>query len=74
MTMVMLVSATMRVGGYADFGFYAGPTLILLALGLPLIAIGSWFGNHLVRRLDPRVFGLCVVALVLMSGTVLLLK
>jgi hypothetical protein len=74
MTMVMLVSATMRVGGYADFGFYARPTLILLALGLPLIAIGSWLGTHLVRRLNPRIFGLCVVALVLMSGTVLLLK
>jgi hypothetical protein len=74
MTMVMLVSATMRVGGYADFGFYARPTLVLLALGLPLIAIGSWLGTHLVRRLNPRIFGLCVVALVLMSGTVLLLK
>jgi uncharacterized protein len=74
MTMVMLVSAMMRVGGYADFGFYAGPTLTLLALGLPLIVIGSWLGNHLVSRLDPRVFGLCVAGLVLMSGAALLLK
>jgi len=74
MTMVMLVSASLRVGGYADFGFYARPTLILLALGLPMIAVGSWLGTHLVRRLNPRLFGLGVTALVLMSGTVLLLK
>ncbi len=74
MTMVMLVSSMMRVGGYADFGFYAGPTLTLLALGLPMIVIGSWLGNHLVRRLNPRIFGLGVTGLVLMSGTVLLLK
>jgi uncharacterized membrane protein YfcA len=39
-----------------------------------MIVIGSWLGNHLVRRLNPRVFGLCVTGLVLMSGTVLLLK
>jgi hypothetical protein len=74
MTMVLLVSSMLRVGGYADFGFYAGPTLTLLALGLPLIVIGSWLGSHLVRHLNPRVFGLCVAGLVLMSGTVLLLK
>ena len=74
MTMVLLVSSMMRVGGYADFGFYAVPTLMLVALGLPMIVIGSWLGHHLVRRLDPRVFGLCVAGLVLLSGAALLLK
>lgn len=74
MTMILLISSMLRVGGYADFGFYAGPTLTLLALGLPLIVIGSWLGTHLVRRLDPRVFGLCVAGLVLISGAALLLK
>jgi hypothetical protein len=74
MTTVMLVSASMRVVGYAGFGFYAGSTLTLLVLGLPLIVVGSWLGSHIVRRLDPRVFGLCVAGLVLLSGTALLLK
>lgn len=74
MTTVMLVSSMMRVGGYADLGFYARPTLTLLGLGLPMIVIGSWLGNHLVRRLDPRVFGLCITGLVLMSGAALLVK
>jgi uncharacterized protein len=74
MTTVMLVSSTMRVVGYAGFGFYQGSTLALVALGLPLIVIGSWLGGHVVRRLDPRVFGLCIAGLVLLSGTALLLK
>jgi len=74
MTTIMLVSSTMRVVGYASFGFYAGSSLTLLALGLPLIAVGSWLGNHIVRRLNPRVFSLCVAALVLLSGAVLVLK
>ncbi|HEY1797564.1 MAG TPA: sulfite exporter TauE/SafE family protein [Stellaceae bacterium] len=74
MTMVMLVSSTLRVGGYADFGFYAGPTLTLLAVGLPLIVIGSWLGSHFVTRLNPRVFSLCVGGLVMLSGVALLLR
>ena len=74
MTMVLLVSSMLRVGGYADFGFYAGPTLTLLALGLPLIVVGSWLGNHIVSRLNARIFGFCIAGLVLLSGTALLLK
>lgn len=74
MTTVLLISSTMRVAGYASLGFYAGPILRLVALGLPLIVVGSWLGNHVVRRLDPRVFGLCIAALVLLSGAALLLK
>jgi hypothetical protein len=74
MTTVLLVSSMLRVGGYADFGFYAGPTLVLVALGLPMILIGSLLGNYLARRLDHRIFGLCVAGLVLLSGAALLLK
>jgi uncharacterized protein len=74
MTTVMLVSAAARIVGYASFGFYGGPTLMLLAFGLPLIAIGSWLGDRLAHILNPRRFSFLIGGLVLMSGVALLFK
>jgi uncharacterized membrane protein YfcA len=74
MTTVMLVGGTVRIAGYAGFGFYRGASLALLALGLPLVGIGSWLGDWLARRIEPRLFSFFVGGLVLLSGAALLLK
>jgi uncharacterized membrane protein YfcA len=74
MTTAMLVGGTARIAGYASFGFYGGPTLALLAFGLPLVGIGSWVGDRLVHSLDPRLFSFFVGGLVLLSGAALLLR
>jgi uncharacterized membrane protein YfcA len=36
--------------------------------------IGSWLGDRVIRRLDPRRFGRLVGGLILLSGIALLLK
>jgi uncharacterized protein len=74
MTTGMLVSGTARIAGYAGLGLYRGSTLALLAVGLPLASVGSWLGDRLVRRIDPRLFSVGVGGLILLSGLALLLR
>lgn len=74
MSTILLVSTSIRIAGYASFGFYSTATLELLAIGLPLVFIGSWLGDHVARRLNPRTFGTLVGGLVLVSGVALLIK
>jgi uncharacterized protein len=74
MTTVMLVGGTARIAGYASFGLYGGATAALLAFGLPLAGVGSWLGNRIVHRLDPRLFDFFVGGLVLLSGLALLVR
>lgn len=74
MSTVMLLGGAGRMMGYASFGFYRQPTIALIAVGLPLVFIGSWAGDRLVHRLDPRRFGWFLAGLILLSGAALLLK
>ena len=74
MSAVVLVGGFTRLAGYASYGFYKGSTLTLLAIGLPLVIVGSWMGDRLARRLSVRVFPRVVGILVLLSGITLLLK
>ena len=74
LTTAMLVGGTARIAGYASFGFYGGSTITLLAVGLPLVSIGSRLGDRLVHRLNPRLFSVFVGGLVLLSGVALLLR
>jgi uncharacterized membrane protein YfcA len=74
MSTVVLVGGAARMAGYASYGFYSGSTITLLAVGLPLVIVGSWLGDRLARRLSTRTFGWLVGGLVLLSGVALLLK
>lgn len=74
MTTIMLVGGVTRIAGYASFGFYGRSTIGLLALGLPLVFVGSWLGDRVVQRLEPRTFTFFVGGLVFVSGLALLLK
>jgi uncharacterized membrane protein YfcA len=74
MTTVALIGGLTRITGYAGMGFYQRSTLLLLAVGLPMVIIGSWLGDRVVRRLNPQHFGVFIGGLILLSGVALLLK
>ena len=74
LTTVALVGGATRIVGYASLGIYGPPTLALVAIGLPLMAIGSRLGDWLALSLNPRVFGRFVGGLVLLSGLALLVR
>lgn len=74
MTTVALLGGLTRITGYAGMGFYQRSTILLLALGLPMVVVGSWLGDRVVRRLNPQSFGVFIGVLILLSGIALLLK
>ncbi len=74
MSAVVLIGGAVRLAGYASYGFYGGATIMLLAVGLPLVFVGSWLGDWLAPRLNPPAFRSLVGGLVLLSGVALLLK
>jgi uncharacterized membrane protein YfcA len=74
MSTVVLLGGVARIAGYASFGFYEGPSFVLIAIGLPLVILGSWLGDKVIRRLDPQQFTWLVGALIFLSGVALLVK
>lgn len=74
MSTVVLLGGVARIAGYARLGFYEGSSVALIAVGLPLVVIGSWLGDRVIRRLDPRMFSWLVGGLILLSGVALLAK
>jgi uncharacterized protein len=74
MSTVVLLTGAARIAGYATFGFYERSTLMLIAVGLPMVIVGSWLGDRVVQRLDPRKFAWLVGVLILLSGIALLVK
>lgn len=74
MSAVVLIGGFTRLAGYASYGFYTSSTLTLLAIGLPLVIVGSWMGDRFARWLSVRIFSRIVGVLVLLSGIALFLK
>jgi uncharacterized membrane protein YfcA len=74
MSTVVLLGGAARIAGYARFGFYDGSSVALIAIGLPLVVVGSWLGDRVIRKLDPQLFGWLVSGLILLSGIALLVK
>jgi uncharacterized membrane protein YfcA len=74
MSTIMLLGGAARIAGYASFGFYEISCIALIAIGLPLVVVGSWLGDRVIRRLDPQMFAWFVGGLILLSGIGLLVK
>lgn len=74
MSTVVLLGGAARIAGYARLGLYERSSLVLIAVGLPLVVLGSWLGDRVIRKLDPRKFGWLVGGLILLSGIALLVK
>jgi len=73
-TAVILFQLLIRVCGYAGLGYYRGSVLVALAVAVPFMLLGSWLGDAVVRRMDPRRFGHMVSAVLLVSGSCLLVR
>ena len=73
MSTVVLLGGAARIAGYASFGFYERSSIALIAIGLPLVVVGSWLGDRVIRKLDPQRFSWLVAGLILLSGVALLL-
>jgi uncharacterized protein len=74
MSAVVLLSGTARIAGYGSYGFYGPSTIGLLAVGVPVVVIGSWLGDRVVYRLSARSFSRMVAAIMLISGITLLVR
>jgi uncharacterized membrane protein YfcA len=74
MSTIVLLGGAVRIAGYARLGFYEASSVALIAIGLPLVVIGSWLGDRVIRRLDARMFAWLVGGLILLSGVALLAK
>jgi len=74
MSAVVLFGGMARIAGYETYGFYGKSSLALLAIGLPLVILGSWFGDRIVCRLSARSFSRLVAAIMLLSGVTLLVR
>ena len=74
MSAVVLLGGAARIVGYGSLGLYGHSTIALLAVGLPLMIVGSWLGDRLVYRLSARSFSQLVAAVMLLSGITLLLR
>jgi hypothetical protein len=72
MSTVILLGGAARIAGCARLGFYEASSLVLIAIGLPLVVLGSCLGDRVIRKLDPRNFGWLVGGLILLSGVALL--
>jgi uncharacterized membrane protein YfcA len=74
MSAVVLLSGAARIVGYGSYGFYGPSTIALLAIGLPVVIVGSWVGDRVVYRLSARSFSRLVAAIMLLSGITLLIR
>lgn len=74
MSTVVLLGGVARIAGYARLGLYEGSSAVLIAIGLPLVVLGSWLGDRVIEKLDPRRFGWLVGVLIFLSGVALLVK
>lgn len=73
-TTILTFQAFVRVAGYVHLGFYDAPALYLIALGFPMMLIGSRLGHHLAGCIDQRRFNLGVGALLMAIGAGLVFK
>jgi uncharacterized membrane protein YfcA len=74
MSAVVVLGGAARIAGYGSYGFYGSSTIPLLAVGVPLVMVGSWLGDRLVVRLSALWFSRLVAAVVLLSGVTLLVR
>jgi hypothetical protein len=74
MTAIMVCMAVVRLSGYASLGFLDAAGLKYLAAAIPLMMLGSYLGERLVRRVEQRRFERVLGAILILSGAVLVLK
>jgi hypothetical protein len=73
-TAIMIAMSVVRIGGYASLGFLDLSGLKYLVVAIPMMWIGGYLGNRLVRRIDQRRFDRALGMLLIVSGVALMLR
>ena len=73
-TAIMICMSLVRITGYASLGFLDFSGLKYLAAAIPLMWLGGYIGERLVRRIDQRRFERVLGAVLIVGGAALLLK
>ena len=71
---IFMIDGGIRVGGFALSGFFIHETLLLAALGLPIMGLAMAIGGHIHTNISQATFHRAVGVLLLGSGVALLLK
>ena len=69
-----LIDGSIRLTGYAAFGFFDRTALTYIALALPVAMAALFIGGRIHSTLSPRTFARTISALLLASGIALLFK
>jgi len=71
---IFMIDGGIRVGGFALSGFFIHETLLLAALGLPIMGLAMYLGGHIHTNISQTAFHRAIGVLLLGSGAALLLK
>jgi uncharacterized membrane protein YfcA len=74
MTAIMMGMSVARIAGYASLGFLDLSGLKYLAAAIPLMLLGGYLGDLVVRHIDQRRFERALGILLIVSGVVLLFR
>jgi hypothetical protein len=72
--MIFLIDGSSRIVGYLFSGFYGLDTMLLVALALPIMVLGMYFGGHVHTTISPQGFQRAIGVLLIGSGLALLLR
>jgi len=71
---IFMIDGGIRVGGFAFSGFFIHETLLLAALGLPIMGLAMYVGGHVHTSISQTTFHHAIGVLLLVSGAALLIK
>jgi hypothetical protein len=73
-TTIVLFLNFFRLTGYVGLGLFHKSALAMLAVALPLMVLGAYLGDRVVRRLDQQKFARFVAVVLAVSGAALIVK
>ena len=71
---IFMIDGGIRVGGFAFSGFFIHETLLLAALGLPIMGLSMYAGGHIQTSISQTTLHRAIGILLLGRGVALLLK
>ena len=72
--MLWLFEMIARIAGYGAAGYYTMDILMLCAIFLPMMFLGSWAGERLGNRISQEAFSRLMAVLLILTGAGLLTK
>lgn len=72
--MIFLIDGSSRIIGYFASGFYHAQSILLVALGVPIMVLAMYLGGHVHTNLSQQAFQRGIGVLLIGSGLALLLR